>query len=230
MPLNISGIKMNYCVLIPSYNEAKTIGGIIRRLKDRGITVYVVDDGSVDDTFSIATSEGAIVVRHKENMGKGASLRQGFEHISKKGYDAVLVMDGDNQHEVDSIGDFTNKMDESGADMVIGNRMSDTASMPLIRRITNRFMSWLISKLCGQYVPDTQCGFRLIKKRVLDSVKLKSSNFEIESEIILKTSRGGFRIASVPIKSVYEDERSRINPITDTIRFILFLISHAFEK
>lgn len=230
MPLNISGIKMNYCVLIPSYNEERTIGGIIKNLQARHVPVYIVDDGSTDATYSIAVSAGAVVVRHKKNMGKGASMREGFKHILKKGYDAVLVMDGDNQHEIDSIDDFVRKMDETGADMVIGNRMSDTASMPIVRKVTNRFMSWLISKICGQRVPDTQCGFRLIKINVLEKIKLESSNFEIESEIILKASGLGFKIASVPIKAVYQDEKSRINPAADTIRFISFMIRSVFKK
>jgi len=221
---------MNYCVLIPSYNEAKTIGSIIRQLKARNKAVYVVDDGSTDDTFSIAASEGAIVIRHKRNMGKGASLREGFRHILKKEFDAVLVMDGDNQHEAGTIDDFVKKMDEGGADIVIGNRMTDTSSMPIVRKVTNRFMSWLISKICAQYVPDTQCGFRLIRRAVLEAINLESSNFEIESEIILRASRQHFKIKSVPIKTVYQDERSRINPVIDTIRFIAFMIKASFKK
>ncbi|MFH0764206.1 MAG: glycosyltransferase family 2 protein [Candidatus Omnitrophota bacterium] len=230
MPLNIYGVNLNYCVLIPSYNEAKTIGPIIKRLKARGITVYIVDDGSTDRTYSIAAAEGAVVLRHKENTGKGASLREGFKHILKKGFGAVLVMDGDNQHEADSIGDFTKKMEETGTDIVIGNRMSDNASMPIVRNFTNRFMSWLISKICGQRVPDTQCGFRLIKAHVLEKIRLESSNFEIESEIILKASRLGFKIESVPIKAVYQDEKSRINPIIDTVRFIFFIVKTSVKR
>ena len=221
---------MNYCVLIPSYNEARTIGPIIKRLKARGITVYMVDDGSTDETYSIAVAEGAVVVRHKENIGKGASLREGFKHILKNGFDAVLVMDGDNQHEIDSIDGFIRKMEETGADIVIGNRMSDAASMPIVRNFTNRFMSWLISKICGMRVPDTQCGFRLIKTHALKKIRLESSNFEIESEIILKASRLGFKIESVPIKAVYQDERSRINPVIDTVRFMFFIAKTSIKK
>lgn len=226
----MSGIKMNYCVLIPSYNEAKTIGGMIKRLKAQNIAVYVVDDGSSDDTYPIAVSEGAIALRHKENKGKGASLREGFKHVLKKGFEAVLVMDGDDQHEIDSIDDFIRKIEDTGADIVVGDRMSDTISMPMVRKLTNRFMSWLISKICGQYIPDTQCGFRLIKTHVLEKISLESSNFEIESEIILKASRLGFKIESVPIKAVYQDERSRINPVIDTVRFIYFIVKAAIKK
>jgi glycosyltransferase involved in cell wall biosynthesis len=212
------------CVLIPSYNEAKTIGRVIKEARAQGLSVYVVDDGSSDNTAAIAESEGAVVLKNKKNMGKGASLREGFKHILKKDFDEVLVMDGDNQHEAASIPAFIKEMDRSGADIVIGNRMLNTGSMPYIRKKTNRFMSYVISKISGQDIPDTQCGYRLIKRKVLDAITLESSKFEIESELIIKASRKGFRISSVPVSAVYEDEQSKINPILDTLRFMAFII------
>jgi len=220
----------NLCVLIPSYNEARTIGGIVRRLKEKGLTVYVVDDGSADETAGIAEKEGAVVVKHKVNRGKGASIQEGLRHIAKRAFDAVMIMDADGQHKVEDIDNFIRKAGESGADMVVGNRMSDVSSMPPVRIHTNRFMSNLISKMSGQYVPDTQCGFRYIKRPVLEKIELGSSNFEIESEMIIKTARAGFSIDSVPIETVYEDEKSRINPIIDTARFIIFVIKMYFTK
>lgn len=220
---------MNYCVLIPSYNEARTVGNIITKLRSQGTVVYIVDDGSTDDTYEKSVRAGAIVVHHPDNRGKGASLREGFGHILKKGFDAVLVMDGDNQHEVASIPDFLDRMELTGADIVIGSRMSDTSSMPFLRKLTNRFMSVFISWISGQKIPDTQCGFRLIKRRVLENVELKSSNFEIESELIIKAAKKAFKIESVPIKTVYNDELSRINPVLDTIRFIIFVIRTSLE-
>ncbi|MBI5143833.1 MAG: glycosyltransferase family 2 protein [Candidatus Omnitrophica bacterium] len=214
----------NFCVLIPSYNEAKTIGGIIKELKRRGLTIYVVDDGSIDDTASIAKAEGAVVVTHEKNKGKGASLREGFLSILESDYDCVLVMDGDNQHALSDIDSFFKKMEETNADMVIGNRMLDTSSMPHTRLLVNRFMSQVISRIAAQYIPDSQCGFRLIKRSVLQKIRLESSNYEIESEMIVKAAREGFKIESVPTKTVYQDEKSRINPIVDTIRFVALLL------
>ena len=97
--------------------------------------------------------------------------------------------------------------------------------MPLVRVATNRFMSYLLSKLSGQRIPDTQCGFRLIRISVLKSITLKSSNFDIDSEIILKAAKAGYRVESVPIKAVYRDEKSRINPFIDTLRFLKLLLT-----
>lgn len=212
------------CVLIPSYNEAKTVGGIIRELLDKGLSPCVIDDGSTDDTASISKSNGAIVLRRDKNMGKGASLREGFKYVLKEDFAAALIMDGDGQHETSDIDNFFKKMEDTDADIVIGNRMSDTSSMPLVRNITNKFMSYVISKLCGHKIPDTQCGFKLIKRKIMEDINLESSNYEIESEILIKAAKKGFKIYSVPIKTVYKGEKSKINPIIDTIRFLALLI------
>ena len=218
------------CVLIPSYNEAKTIGRLIKDLIALGLSPCIIDDGSTDDTGKIAASAGAIVLKNEKNKGKGASLREGFAYALKEGFDAVIIMDGDGQHEAGDIDSFLKKMNDSGADIVIGNRMMDTASMPLERKITNRLMSYVISKMCGKTIPDTQCGFKLIKRDVLEKIQLESSNFEIESEVLLKAARRGFRIESVPIKTVYEGEVSKIKPIMDTIRFLALLVKMAWQR
>lgn len=218
---------MKNCILIPSYNEAGTIGAITKELKGRGLTVYVVDDGSTDKTAGIAAGQGAVVIARSKNKGKGASLIEGFDRILKEDFDAVLIMDGDGQHATGDVDNFFEKMAETGADIVIGNRMLNTASMPVTRKITNRIMSRIISKMCGEDIPDTQCGFKLIKRSVLESIKFEFPNFEIESEIILKAARKGFKIESVPVRTVYRNETSKIKPIFDTIRFLSFLIKMA---
>lgn len=228
MSLENFGIQnMKNCVLIPSYNEAKTIGGIVRALKDKALSVYVVDDGSKDRTAVLASDAGAVVITHAKNKGKGASLIEGFSRVLREGFDSVLIMDGDGQHAMEDIDKFFNTMSKTNADIVIGNRMLDTASMPFTRKITNRIMSGVISGMCKQDIPDTQCGFKLIKRRVLESIKLEFSNFEIESEILLKAAKNGFKIESVPIKTVYRGEVSKIKPIFDTIRFLAFLVKMA---
>ncbi len=220
----------NICILIPSYNEARTIGGIVKDLHARHLDVYVVDDGSTDETASKARDEGATVIVHKKNMGKGASLIEGFQYILKKNFGAIIVMDGDRQHRVEDIEVFLKEFAETGADIIIGNRMLDISSMPYIRILTNKFMSGLISRITGQLIPDTQCGFRLIKSEVLRSVQLRSLHYDIESELIIKAARQGFKIGSVPIKTVYQGEVSRINPVVDTLRFIWLMVRLSLKR
>jgi len=216
------------CVLIPSYNEARTIGGLVSGLRAMGLAAYVVDDGSTDETAGIAEKAGAIVFRHTRNKGKGASLVEGFGRIVKEGYDRVAVMDGDGQHSLDDIQVLMKKMDETGADMVIGSRMGETSKMPFIRICVNRFMSDVLSRIVGQPVPDSQSGLRLIKREVLEGVRLETANYETESELLIKAGRAGFRIESAPIKTIYQGQKSRINPITDTIRFFKLLLKALF--
>ncbi len=186
---------MGVRVLIPAYNEASTIGDVIKSIRSQGLDVLVIDDGSTDNTYDIAQINSASVIRHAMNKGKGASLREGFEDTLKKDYDAVIVMDGDGQHDPQEIQKFLKEVSSSDADIIVGNRMEDVTTMPFKRKMTNRFMSYLISKVAKQDIPDTQCGYRLIKTKALKSVKFLTSNYEIESELLIKASRKGFKIS-----------------------------------
>ncbi len=140
----------------------------------------------------------------------------------KNGYEALIAMDGDGQHSPSDIAAFVACYQNTNADIVSGNRMHNPKGMPLVRLATNRLMSWLISLICRQHIPDTQCGFRLIKTKVLQAIKLESSDFEIETEVLIKASKKGFKIASVGIQTIYRDEVSKIQPVRDT--FVLLPI------
>jgi len=216
---------MNTLIIIPAYNETRTIGGLVAKIKERGLAILVIDDGSTDDTAAVAETAGAILIKQKDNLGKGVCLKDGFEYAKTHWFEAVITMDGDGQHSPEDIPKFIEKTQSSQADIIIGNRMGNTRDMPLLRVLTNKFMSWLLSKKCGQKVPDTQCGFRLIKTSVLNAIKIDTAHFEIESEMILKAARQGFRLESIPIKSVYGLEQSKINPFIDTIRFTRMFFS-----
>ncbi|MEW6171156.1 MAG: glycosyltransferase family 2 protein [Candidatus Omnitrophota bacterium] len=216
---------MKTCILIPTYNEEKSIGQLIKQIKTQNFDVLVIDDGSKDKTKDIAIKEGAIVLENKINLGKGASLRKGFEYLLSKDYDLAIIMDGDGQHSPDDINKFILKANDPQIGIVIGNRLLKPKNMPFVRLLTNKLMSVWISKLCKQNIPDSQCGYRLIKKDVLNRIRLKSQNFEIESELLIEAARSGFKIDSVPIASIYQNHKSRINPILDTIRFIKFIFN-----
>ncbi len=215
---------MRICVLIPSYNESKTIGALVQKIKSAGLDVLVVDDGSPDQTGIIAEQSGARVLRHRENQGKGAALKKGFRYILDNGYDAVITMDGDNQHSPGDIPEFIKAAANPDVDMIVGNRMRVCKNMPLIRWLTNNFMSLVISLICQRNIRDSQCGFRLIKSEVLQELNPISSNYEIESETIIEARHKGFKIKFIPIQTIYARQASQINPVVDTIRFFKFIL------
>jgi glycosyltransferase involved in cell wall biosynthesis len=214
---------MKVCVVVPTYNESGAIAAVLAQIRKQGLDVVVVDDGSSDGTAGIAERSGAVVLRNNRNEGKGASLAKGFRYCLAKDFDAVITMDGDGQHLPEDSAQFLHQARVSEADIFIGTRMSKTQHMPTVRFLTNRFMSWVISQVTGQNIPDTQCGFRLIRRRILEKLSLKSRKYEIESEMLIQAARLGAKIESVPIETVYAGQKSRINPLIDAWRFLRFI-------
>ena len=220
---------MKICVIIPIYNESEKIGTIVEALKRKNLDVVVVDDGSTDNGGVLAKENGAVVISHPHKSGKGVSLRDGFNYITSKDYDGAIAMDGDGQHDIEDITQFINKAKEDKNSVITGNRMDGHKGMPLIRVAVNRIMSFMISWLCGQKVPDSQCGYRYIATEVLRNISLSSSEFEIESEVLIQASRKGFKIYSIAIKTIYSDERSKIQPVKDTVRFINYFLREVWN-
>ena len=222
---------MNICVVIPVLNEAKGIGPIVSSIKDRGLDVLVIDDGSDDGSGQIAEEMGADIIRHESRQGKGFSLRAGFNYIVEQDcYDGVIAMDGDGQHDVSDIDKFIDMAKLQPDSVISGNRMSDASNMPWLRVATNKAMSLLISLTCRQKIPDSQCGYRYIGCRILKEVNFTSVGFEIESEIMIKSSKKGYKIFAVPIQSIYGEETSHINPVKDTIKFLAYYLKEIFSS
>ncbi len=215
---------MKIWVIIPAYNEGRAFAETLKTLKDKEISVLAIDDGSIDETYAVAKKWADVVIRSKKNLGKGVSLRKGISYLlANEDFDYLITMDADGQHSPDDIDQFLREA-KGGNSFVVGNRMNNPSGMPYIRIITNRFMSWLISKITGQDIPDTQCGFRMIKREVLEKIAIKTKKFEIESEILIKAANLGFDIKSMPVRSIYfANPQSKIRPLRDTLRFIKFI-------
>ena len=140
-----------------------------------------------------------------------------------------MLLDADGQNLPEEILRFVDATaSEADAKIFIGSRMNDTRTMPLLRRMVNRYMSNKISRICGQQIPDTQCGFRMLHRDIIPDVLNGASRFEYETEMLIIASRKGHRIASVPITTIYSDEVSSINPVRDTLRF--FKLMRRYRK
>jgi glycosyltransferase involved in cell wall biosynthesis len=218
------------CVIIPAYREETRIGEVVRKALEHVKDVVVIDDGSPDRTAAVAEQAGATVLRHLKNQGKGASLNTGFEHARKSGFELVVTMDADGQHDAADIPRLIESYVRTGIPVLVGNRMGDTRHMPLVRRWTNLFMSWLLSREMKQYVPDTQCGYRLYRCDVIPFVSTDSQRFAAESEILLHIADRGIRMDSIPMAAIYRTEKSKINPFKDTLRFFGMLRRYRREK
>jgi glycosyltransferase involved in cell wall biosynthesis len=212
------------CVVIPVFNAERTIGALVQAVKRQGFHALVVDDGSSDRSASSAAEAGAFVISFLSNQGKGAALRVGYSRALRERYDAVITMDGDGQHDPAEIPMLLEVAQAQRAGMVLGNRMSNVASMPMARRMTNGIMSRIVSWLTGQRIPDSQCGFRFIRLDVLAGLPLSATRYEIDTEVLLSAAAAGCKIVSVPIRTIYASEGSHIRPVRDTVRFLVFLL------
>ena len=215
------------CVLIPAFNAAETLGAVVARVCEQGCHALVIDDGSRDATREIAERAGARVVGHAVNQGKGKALQTGFAEALRAGHELVITLDADGQHEPEAIPQFLWEASaHPEAALIIGNRMANIRRMPWVRRWTNRWMSGGLSQVTGLYVPDSQCGYRLVRAAFLRQCRLASDHFEIESELILEAGRLGHAVRSIPIHTVYAGEESHIHPARDTLRFFRMLFRY----
>ncbi|MDQ6626788.1 MAG: glycosyltransferase family 2 protein [Verrucomicrobiota bacterium] len=210
--------RQTVAAIIPAYFEEKHIGDVVERTLRQLDHVLVVDDGSTDATAANARGAGADLIVHERNLGKGESIKSGLRYWIERGFQHVIILDGDGQHLPEEISRFVAAA-AGGADLLVGTRMNDVRDMPLVRRIVNRYMSRKISRVCRQEIPDTQCGFRMLGASVIPELLHGSERFDYETEMLIVASRKGCRIDAVPISTVYCDEVSSIHPIRDAIRF-----------
>jgi glycosyltransferase involved in cell wall biosynthesis len=223
-------IRSQTAAVIPAYQDEKHIGDIARRTRARLHHVLVVDDGSTDQTEQRAREAGAEVIVHTENKGKGEALKTGLTHwlgagnpsnvVQTQQINWVVLLDSDGQHLPEEIDRFLLAASSvTRPTFFIGNRMDDVARMPLVRRLVNRYMSNEISRVCGQRIPDTQCGYRMLHREIIPDMLRGGHRFDYETEALIIASRKGYRIESVPIATVYTDQVSKIHPVRDSLRF-----------
>ena len=214
------------CVLLPAYNASKTIVALTQRIKQLGCDVIVIDDGSTDETARLSTQAGAFVMSHVSNRGKGAALRTGIAFALRSSYHVIATLDSDGQHDPEDLPRLVAAAGGGEPVVVIGHRQFLGTEMPPARRRTNQFMSSVVSRLAGQRIPDSQCGFRAISRQALLSLPLSSCRFELETELLLVAARRRIPIVSVPIRTIYDNHVSHIHPIVDGWRFVCLIIRH----
>ena len=221
------------CAIIPAYNAETSVGEIIERTKEYIPRVIVVNDGSTDRTEDVARSRKTEVVSIPSNRGKGYALRQGFHLAMSNGCKAILTLDADGQHDPADIPKFLNAHQRDSRAILIGSRMAQADHFPTQRYYSNRTAAYFISKALGQYLEDTQCGFRLYPTETLRLIPLTTSRFQTETEVLLRAVRRGIRLSSVPVKNIYNlngnAPRSNFRPVVDTF-YICMVVLQAYLR
>lgn len=225
MPSTRGAILMNisYDILIPAYNAQRTLPDLLRQiqsLKSAPQHIFVVDDGSTDRTAEVIGQAGVTLLQNAVNRGKGHALRRGFRLFMEQSDSAYLLcLDADLQHPPHMAADFLAQA-RSGVKIVIGRRKRSPQHMPLMRIVSNTLTSAILSLLLGQKIHDSQCGYRLIERSVLEEIQLTEDGFQLETEFIIESVKRGHSIRFVPIPTIYNHQDSYINHLGDTLRFI----------
>jgi len=203
--------------LIPAYNEETHVAQVVLKSKQY-LPVLIVDDGSTDGTAARAEQAGAVVLRQTPNQGKGAALRVGFRYALGKGYDAIITLDADEQHDPDEIPTFLEAYEEHQGDLIIGAR--EFRRMPIVRRTSNSIGTILFSWAIGEYMPDNQSGYRLVSRRLMEATtESREMGFHFEVEQIVTCVIKGYRLDWVPIRTIYAGETSHVRPLEHVPNF-----------
>jgi glycosyltransferase involved in cell wall biosynthesis len=218
-------MRTDVVAVIPAYNCAASIGSVVAGVRAHLARVVVVDDGSADGTTAAAEAAGATVSRLPVNGGKGAALLHGVELALALDPAAVLLLDGDGQHDPGDIPGFLAAWDRGSADLLIGTRMGDAAPIPPARYWTNRIGSRILSWMTGWDVEDSQSGYRLVAAPLLRRLlPFGARGYAVESEMLIKAANRRARLVQVPIRTIYEGNPSHYRPFLDTVRISLWSI------
>ena len=215
-------------VAIPMYNAGARVAEVIKRVCQlvAAKQVVVVDDGSTDGGPTALRDSGVTIISHTSNRGKGAALRTAFAYFGTQShYLAVVTLDADGQHPPEELPRFVEEFKKNRPDLVIGCRQLTSKHMPVSRVMSNRITSSLLSRLLGCAILDSQSGYRLYSTRLITSLELTTFGYETETEVLIKAARNRFKLAFVPISTIYQDEPSHIRGIRDVARFVKLYVS-----
>jgi glycosyltransferase involved in cell wall biosynthesis len=204
---------------IPALNEQVAIGSVVLAARRHVAEVVVVDDGSTDRTAEVAKLAGATVLRHGSNRGKGEAYRTFWDYARSHGFDALVTLDGDGQHDADEIPLLLARL-EAGDDVVIGARWGNTTEMPLWRKMGKRVLDYGTAAASeskagpGPKVTDSQSGFRAYDRRALEAIEPGQSGFSVESQMLIEAHQAGLRIGETRIHCRYDVDGSTLGSFT----------------
>ena len=217
---------MKITIGLPAYNEEKNIAGIISKLKKYTDSIIVCDDGSSDLTGDISEQLGAIVIKHSKNRGYGAAINSLFLKAKELEPDVFLTLDADGQHRIEDIPIVTDPIIKNEVDLVIGSRFLDTKSeeMPNYRKVGIKIITKITNLSIKEKLTDSQSGFRSYSRKALQEITPTDDGMGVSTEILIKASNLGLKVAEVPIKVNYSGETSTHDPVSHGTSVILSTI------
>jgi glycosyltransferase involved in cell wall biosynthesis len=200
---------------IPCLNEGQFIGDIVTRARRYVDTVFVIDDGSTDNTYEVAKAAGAEVIIHERSLGAGAATKSAFEAARTKNADILITLDGDGQHNPDEIPRVLAPILKNEADLVIGSRFlpANLIEVPKYRKFGIDVITWLYNLGSKKKVSDSQSCFRAYNRKLLEAVTITEDGFSFSVEVLIQARRKGLVITEVPISCIYHSQGSSLNPI-----------------
>ena len=237
MELSVSNTVNNPQVVavIPAFNEERTIASVVLRTMKHVDLVVVCDDGSDDMTGDISEKLGALVIRHENNLGKGAALRTAFKFVNKLNPRIVVTMDGDGQHDPDDIPKLLEPLFDGIADVSVGSRYVDGSFMnpPMYRKFGLKLINRISVKNERTRIRDTQCGFRAFTSKASGQISnFESDGFGVETEQLSIALKNGLNIVEVPINVKYDGlhRTSKKNPIFHGSELVSIVLKLIVEK
>ena len=219
---------MDITIGIPAYNEEKNIASIIVKLKKIAKKIIVCNDGSTDLTGEIAEKLGAVVINHPKNLGYGSGIRSIFQKAKEIDSDILVTFDADGQHQVEDIKKVIEPILKNEVDVVIGSRFLENknVSTPEYRKIGIKLITKVTNSTLKEKITDSQSGFRAYNKDVITKLDPGDVGMGISTEILIKASSYGFKIAEVPINILYEGNTSTHNPVSHGTSVLLSTIKY----
>jgi glycosyltransferase involved in cell wall biosynthesis len=217
-----SAKNLGCCAIIATYNNSGTLKNVISDVSDYLPDIFVVNDGSTDETGEILSSISDIkVVSYSKNRGKGYALRQGFKVASKAGFRYAITIDSDGQHLAKHIPLFIEKIIQYPDSLIVGSRILVQENMPGGNTFANKFSNFWFRMQTGINLPDTQSGFRLYPLKLISGMHFVTNRYEAELEMLVRSAWNGFNLISILVEAYYPplDQRiSHFRPIKDFMR------------
>lgn len=205
--------ELNIVIVVPTYNNAKTIGGVLADIKQYANHIIVVNDGSTDDTAQILSEiEGVEIITHQHNCGKGTALKNGLCKAKDDGYRYAITIDSDGQHFASDIPTFVKEIEATPDTLLVGGRNIQADNMPGKNTFANKFSNFWFKLETGVKLPDTQSGYRLYPLQLMNVQKwYYTAKYEFELEALVFASWGGVEVRNIPINVYYPPEGERVS-------------------